>query len=190
MCPAPIRRVGERRLATHAVGRGQALEAPRAIAQVGVIGIRVGRCCVPRLSAVVALTVTSPFASGIGKGRRIKPSATLNIAAFAPTPMAIDRMATSENPGFFASIRAPCRRSCQTVSSKRGPFADESATGPSSVVPSVNCSQRRFLRTNRSRQADDCSPVGRGVRSCSGQGRAGASPPRCVVIAQIVIDEP
>ena len=77
-----------------------------------------------RISPVgsVALTVSNPFGSGIGRGRSIKPSAMLNIAALAPTPIAMDRMATSENPGFFASICVPCRRSCQNVSSIAGPF--------------------------------------------------------------------
>ena len=73
-------------------------------------------------AGVVALTVISSLAAGTASGRRIKPSAMLNIAAFAPTPMAIDMMAISENPGFFASIRAPCRRSCHTVSTIECPF--------------------------------------------------------------------
>jgi len=39
------------------------------------------------------------------------PSATLNIAAHAATPTAIEAMATSEKPGFLTSILIPCRTS-------------------------------------------------------------------------------
>ena len=53
------------------------------------------------------LTVTRPFASGICRGRRIKPSATLNMAVLAPTPIAIDSTATSENPGVLRQHPSP-----------------------------------------------------------------------------------
>jgi hypothetical protein len=35
----------------------------------------------------------------------------LNIAALAPTPIAIDTIATQVKPGFFSSVRALCFRS-------------------------------------------------------------------------------
>ena len=61
------------------------------------------------------VTVTISFARGTVSGRSTSVSARLNIAALAPTPIAIEAMATNEKPGFFRSIRAPCLRSCQSV---------------------------------------------------------------------------
>jgi hypothetical protein len=51
---------------------------------------------------------TTSLARGTGNGRKTSPSATLNIAELAPTPMAIETTAIIVKPGFFISTRRPC----------------------------------------------------------------------------------
>ena len=96
----------------------EAREALRLVANVDVVGIRQRRRCggVKPERGTTAVTVTISLARGTVSGRSTSVSATLNIAALAPTPMAIDTIATNEKPGFFTSIRAPCFRSCKTLS--------------------------------------------------------------------------
>ena len=62
------------------------------------------------------VTVTMSSAWGTLSGRSTSVSARLNIAALAPTPIAIETMATNAKPGFFTSIRAPCRKSWNSPS--------------------------------------------------------------------------
>jgi hypothetical protein len=50
-----------------------------------------------------------------GFKRRRTASTTLKIAVFAPMPRARVSTATVVKPGDFASIRNPCRKSCQRV---------------------------------------------------------------------------
>ena len=94
--------------------RRQAGEALRAISQIGVVEMRDAVGGEEERSfarGAVALTLTTWSARGTGSGRRTRPSARLNMAALAPTPIAIDAIAISVKPGFFTSIRAPWRRS-------------------------------------------------------------------------------
>src|SRR5262245_27700327 len=53
--------------------------------------------------------------SGKGSGRSNTAYTTLKIAVFAPMPNASVTTAIKLKPGFFNNIRAPMRRSCQSV---------------------------------------------------------------------------
>src|SRR5215469_8096882 len=53
---------------------------------------------------------------GYGSGRSKTAFTTLKMAVFAPMPSASVRTVTAVKPGFFPSMRAAYRRSCQMVS--------------------------------------------------------------------------
>jgi len=57
-------------------------------------------------------TVTISLGFETGNGRNRRASAQLNIAEFAPIPIASEQTATSVKPGFFRSIRKAKRRFC------------------------------------------------------------------------------
>jgi hypothetical protein len=57
-------------------------------------------------------TVTISLGFETGNGRNRRASAQLNIAEFAPIPIANEQTATSVKPGFFRSIRKAKRRFC------------------------------------------------------------------------------
>ena len=56
--------------------------------------------------------------SAHGSGRRSTAFTTLKMAAFAPMPSPSVSTATAAKPGWRPSVRAPKRRSCQSVSQK------------------------------------------------------------------------
>ena len=101
-----------------AIGKGrndepkgdEAGKALRLVANVDVVGIRQrkrGRAWAKPARGTTAVTVTISLARGMVSGRSTSVSATLNIAALAPTPIAIDAIAINEKPGF---LRASARR--------------------------------------------------------------------------------
>src|SRR5271154_2341206 len=72
----------------------------------------------PRLMlrfASVSQMVTTRRESGNGSGFSKIPLTTLKITTFAPMPIARVNIATTAKPGFRRSVRAPYRRSCQSV---------------------------------------------------------------------------
>ena len=75
---------------------------------------------------------TSCSGSGYGSGFSSTPFTTEKSAVFAPIPSASVRIATAVNPGDFARIRRPNRRSCINRSSAPQPHASRvtSRTNP------------------------------------------------------------
>src|ERR1035438_8421745 len=87
-------------------------------------------------------TMTTRLGSRYGKGRRITASNTLKMAVFAPMPSARVRMAATQNPGCFASVRRINRTSIPKMLPH---FRDQWLIGYRTEEPMNRITEEQFL---------------------------------------------
>src|SRR5882762_8121641 len=105
---------------------------------------------------LLSCSVTSCSGSGYGSGFSNTPFTTENSAVFAPIPSASVRIATAANPGDFAIILTPKRKSCISRSSNPHPHASRVTSRTNSTFPNSRSADAGLALWRE----DDCKVAG------------------------------